>query len=220
MTDSARELSTVPWVVTHVTVLPGYRLFVRFIDGTEGEVDMSAQVNSPGAGVFAQLADPEAFSKAFNDDGHVAWPTGQDLAPDAMHDELAANGRWILGPLSANDPVALDWQPTRCNDDDLNTFQVNSGLLDSEESMPEISRFFGIVILMHFNEHAPPHFHARYGSSKCSVDLQTLRVMTGQFPRRAIAMALEWAAEHRNELMENWELCANGKPPRKIPPLE
>ena len=105
MTESAREVSSVPWVVTHVTVLPGYQLFVRFIDGTEGEVDMSAQVNSPDAGVFAELADPEAFSKAFNDDGHVAWPTGQDLAPDAMHDELAANGRWILGPFRKTPPL-------------------------------------------------------------------------------------------------------------------
>jgi hypothetical protein len=220
MTEPAREVSSAPWLVTHVTVLPGYRLFVRFIDGTEGEVDMSAQVNSPNAGVFAELADPEAFSKAFNDDGHVAWPTGQDLAPDAMHDALAANGRWVLGPFSPNGPGALDWQPTRCNDEDLNTSHVNTGLLDSEESMPEISRFFGIVILMHFNEHAPPHFHARYGSSKCSVDLQTLRVTAGHFPRRAMAMTLEWAAEYRKELMEDWELCANGQIPRKIPPLE
>lgn len=64
MTEPAPEVSSVPWVVTHVTVLPDYRLFVRFIDGIEGEVDMSAQVNSPDAGVFAELADPEAFSKA------------------------------------------------------------------------------------------------------------------------------------------------------------
>jgi hypothetical protein len=188
-------VSSVPWVVSHVTVRPGYRLFVRFIDGTEGEVDMSAQVNSQGAGVFAELADPEAFSKAFNDDGHGAWPTGQDLAPDAMHDELAANGRWILGPFSANETFVLDWQPTRCGDEDRNTLRTNTGLLDSEEFMPEISRFFGIVILMH-SMSMPPHFHARYGSSKCSVDLQTIRVTAGHFPRRATAMTLEWAAEY------------------------
>jgi hypothetical protein len=48
------------------------------------------------AGVFVELPDPELFAKAFNNDGHVAWPTGQDLAPDAMHDEIARNGRWIL----------------------------------------------------------------------------------------------------------------------------
>jgi hypothetical protein len=220
MTEPAREVSSVPWVVTRVTVLPGYRLFVRFIDGTEGEVDMSAQVNSPDGGVFAELADPEAFSKAFNDDGHVAWPAGQDLAPDAMHDELSVNGRWILGPFPAHEPFALDWQPTRRGDEDPNTLSFKSGLLDSEESMPEISRFFGIVILMHFNEHAPPHFHARYGSSKCSVDLQTFRVMAGHLPRRAMAMTLEWAAEHRRELMEDWELCATGQTLRRIPPLE
>ena len=220
MTEPENKVRSVPWVVTRVTVLPGYRLFVRFIDGTEGEVDMSAQVNSPDAGVFAELSDPEAFSKAFNNDGHVAWPTGQDLAPDAMHDELAANGRWILGPFAASDPSALDWHPTRYEDDDTIAFQSNTGLPDSEESIPEISRFFGIVILMHFNEHAPPHFHARYGSSKCSIDLQTLTVMAGQLPRRAMAMTMEWAAEHRKELMEDWELCAKGQTPRKIAPLE
>ena len=94
--DSAAGISNVPWVVTHVTVLPGFRLLVRFVDGTEGEVDMSERVKRPDAGVFTELADPAAFSKAFNNDGHVAWPTGQDLAPDAMHDELARNGHWIL----------------------------------------------------------------------------------------------------------------------------
>ena len=94
--DSTTEVGNVPWVVTHVGVLSGFRLFVRFVDGTEGEVDMSAMVAARDAGVFKELADPVAFSKAFNDDGHVAWPTGQDLAPDAMHDEITRNGHWIL----------------------------------------------------------------------------------------------------------------------------
>jgi hypothetical protein len=94
--DSTAGVSNVPWVVTHVRALPDFRLFVRFIDGTEGEVDMAAMVKQPDAGVFAELADPAAFSKAFDNDGHVAWPTGQDLAPDAMHDEIVRNGHWIL----------------------------------------------------------------------------------------------------------------------------
>jgi len=93
---SIAGISNVPWVVTYVAVLPRYRLLVRFVDGTEGEVDMSALVERPDAGVFTELADLAAFSKAFNNDGHVAWPTGQDLAPDAMHDEIARNGHWIL----------------------------------------------------------------------------------------------------------------------------
>jgi hypothetical protein len=76
--------------------MPDYRLEVTFVDGTEGEVDMSALVSQPNAGVFRELADPVAFSKAFVLDGAVTWPTGQDLAPDAMHDEIARNGRWIV----------------------------------------------------------------------------------------------------------------------------
>lgn len=94
--DPAPRITNVPWVVTDLRALPGFRLMVRFIDGTEGEVDMSAMVKSPDAGVFAELADHEAFSRAFILDGAVTWPTGQDLAPDAMHDEIARNGRWIL----------------------------------------------------------------------------------------------------------------------------
>ena len=94
--NSTAGIEGVPWVVSHVSALPDFRLFVRFVDGTEGEVDMSARVRRPDAGVFRELADPAAFAQAFVLDGAVTWPTGQDLAPDAMHDELARNGRWIL----------------------------------------------------------------------------------------------------------------------------
>ena len=86
--------------------------------------------------------------------------------------------------------------------------------------LPEISRFFGIVIRMYFDDHAPPHFHAFYGSQSCAIDLRTLEVLTGHLPRRAMALSLEWAAEHREELMEDWNLCATGQTPRPIPPLE
>ena len=79
-----------------VRVQPGYCLIVRFVDGTGGEVDMSALVHDENAGVFRELSDPAAFARAFVLDGAVSWPTGQDLAPDAMHDEIARNGRWIL----------------------------------------------------------------------------------------------------------------------------
>jgi len=79
-----------------VRALPGYRLSVKFVDGTEGEVDMSARVIRADAGVFRELSDPNVFAKAFVLHGAVTWPTGQDLAPDAMHDELARNGHWIL----------------------------------------------------------------------------------------------------------------------------
>lgn len=94
--DPAARVTNVPYAVTSVTVLPGFRLHVRFLDGVEGEVDMSELVKAPDAGVFAELADPVAFSNARVVNYYVAWPTGQDLAPDAMHDEIARNGRWIL----------------------------------------------------------------------------------------------------------------------------
>jgi hypothetical protein len=82
--------------VVWVRALPGYRLTVHFLDGTEGEVDLSALVNSPDAGVFSELSDPAAFAQVAVTDGAVSWPSGQDLAPDAMHDEIARSGRWLV----------------------------------------------------------------------------------------------------------------------------
>lgn len=85
-----------PWRVSHVEALPEFRFRVRFIDGTEGIVDISARVRSPQAGVFAVLADPLLFNKIFIECGVVTWPGELDLAPDAMYDEIKANGEWVL----------------------------------------------------------------------------------------------------------------------------
>jgi hypothetical protein len=87
---------TAPWRVKTVEALDGYRLRVRFIDGVEGEVDMSGFVHAPDAGVFAVLADPDIFAQAHVELGAVTWPGELDLAPDAMHDEIEKNGIWIL----------------------------------------------------------------------------------------------------------------------------
>lgn len=86
--------------------------------------------------------------------------------------------------------------------------------------MPTISTFFGIVIQMFWREHGPPHFHALYGEHEAVIDIRELRVTRGSLPRRALAMVLEWAVEHREELLENWDLCRQLKPPKRIPPLE
>ena len=85
-----------PWRVAEVEALPGWRLRVRHNDGVAGTVDMSAMVHSSGAGIFAVLRDVELFNQVFLDFGAVAWPGELDLAPDAMHDEIAAHGEWIL----------------------------------------------------------------------------------------------------------------------------
>ena len=64
------------------------------------------------------------------------------------------------------------------------------------------------------------HFHVRYGSFRCAIDPRTMEVMHGNIPRRALALTLEWAVEHREALMEDWDLCATGQNPKPIPPLE
>jgi hypothetical protein len=86
--------------------------------------------------------------------------------------------------------------------------------------MPSISIFYGVVIQMFWNDHAPPHFHALYGEHEALIDIHTLEVVAGSMPRRALSLVLEWASEHRNELMEDWTLCEARQTPNKIPPLK
>lgn len=85
--------------------------------------------------------------------------------------------------------------------------------------MPEISRFLGIVIAMFYSDHAPPHFHARYGEYEVTVRIDD-GVVDGHFPARARALLLEWYALHRDELRENWDRARARKPLQRIEPLE
>ena len=85
--------------------------------------------------------------------------------------------------------------------------------------MPEISRFFGIIVYMNWRDHNPPHFHARYGDHEAIVSLDG-EVLDGKLPRRALSMVLEWLALHRRELAENWTLAESRKSLNKIEPLE
>lgn len=73
---------------------------------------------------------------------------------------------------------------------------------------------------MYFDEHGVPHFHAYYGEFTLVVEIETLRVLEGQFPQRARAMVLEWASQHREELLTNWKLAEAHKALNKISPLE
>ena len=85
--------------------------------------------------------------------------------------------------------------------------------------MPEICRFLGIVIAMYHKEHAPPHFHAKYGSQRGVFSINELKLIEGKLPKRVISLILEWAFEHRDELLEDWELAQNKKDLNKIDPL-
>jgi hypothetical protein len=85
--------------------------------------------------------------------------------------------------------------------------------------MPEISRFFGIIIAMFYDEHNPPHFHARYGEAQAVIEIDSLRVLEGGLPPRALGLVIEWAAQHREALLRNWQLTREEKPPETIAPL-
>ena len=85
--------------------------------------------------------------------------------------------------------------------------------------MPEISRFLGIIIFMVYNDHDPPHFHARYGEYKITVGIDS-GIFEGKFPRRALNAVLEWYQLYKDLLKENWNLAVKHEELFKIPPLE
>jgi hypothetical protein len=86
--------------------------------------------------------------------------------------------------------------------------------------MPEISRFLGIVIVMYYSDHAPPHFHVRYVRYRASIALDPLRVLEGHLPPRAVGLVMEWASLHSVELHDDWERAARAEPLKRIAPLE
>lgn len=86
--------------------------------------------------------------------------------------------------------------------------------------MPTISAFYGLLIQMYFREHAPPHFHVRYGEHQAVIDIQRLVLIEGWLPRRATGLVLDWAELHQTELMTDWNLCQALQQPQPIAPLE
>lgn len=86
--------------------------------------------------------------------------------------------------------------------------------------MPEVSRFFGILITMYYDDHAPPHFHVRYADQRALVAIETLVLLRGRLAPRVFGMVVEWAALHQAELLENWERARQRVPLDRIDPLE
>jgi hypothetical protein len=86
--------------------------------------------------------------------------------------------------------------------------------------MPEVSRFYGIVIQIYYGDHAPPHFHALYAGNVAKVAIDPLEILDGSLPRRAESMVMDWAAAYRTELLEAFARAAALQPPGKIAPLE
>lgn len=85
--------------------------------------------------------------------------------------------------------------------------------------MPELCRFLGIVIFMNFNEHNPPHFHAKYGDFEIIIEINT-GIVEGKFPKRAMNLVIEWYDLHKDELLKDWEMIMTTGEFNKIAPLE
>jgi hypothetical protein len=171
-----------------------YVLWLRFSDGVEGEVDLSDGLTGE---IFAPLRNPTEFSRARIEDGHLAWPNGADWAPEDLRARLGARYESVAHSID----------------------DAQGEIVAHISDVSEISRFYGIVIRMLANEHAPPHFRARYGDAEVSVSIRD-GVVTGQFPASARRLVLEWCDRHKNELLANWERLRAGKPPRPVPPLD
>jgi len=85
--------------------------------------------------------------------------------------------------------------------------------------VPEICRFYGIVVKMFFSDHAPPHFHAEYAGQQAVIDIRTNAIIGGALPSRALGLTVEWASLHRGELMELWKRAEALQPLERIDPL-
>ena len=86
--------------------------------------------------------------------------------------------------------------------------------------MPELSRFFGIVVAMYYNEHLPPHFHAKYGGDQASVRIDNGEILDGHLSPRTLRLVAEWRILHQAELIEDWNRALSRQPLNKIAPLE
>ncbi len=85
--------------------------------------------------------------------------------------------------------------------------------------MPIISKFFGITVYMFWKEHAPPHFHTKYGDDEMIVEIESGKT-TGSMSKRAIRMIQEWRKLHKEELLEDWKLAEQKRALFPIKPLE
>ena len=125
-----------------------------------------------------------------------------DIAPEALYDSVA-----VSGPAPKRD------YPREYDDARLDGLAECAG-------MPEISRFFGIVIRMFWREHEAPHIHAQYGEFVATMEIDTGVVRTQRFPGRALRLVDDWRERHRDELRANWHRMRRGEPPVTIAPLD
>jgi hypothetical protein len=85
---------------------------------------------------------------------------------------------------------------------------------------PNISQFFGITISMYYDDHNPPHFHASYQNDEVKILIKNFSLLEGTFPPKAFALTIEWAMQHQEELLQNWNNMVHNNQLAKIDPLE
>ena len=88
-----------------------------------------------------------------------------------------------------------------------------------DKNMPIISTFYGIIVQMFWDDHAPPHFHVKYAGYKAVINIRELKLANGVLPNKALELVLDWAELYQDELMANWELAVNGNKLFDIKPL-
>lgn len=86
--------------------------------------------------------------------------------------------------------------------------------------MPTISRFYGILIQMYYDDHNPAHFHAIYGEYKAVISIQDLAILEGDLPPKAVGLIMEWGRTHKEDLLKDWDLAREKKSLFPIEPLE
>ena len=180
--------------VTSVRYVRDHVLWLEFSDGLSGEADLSDGLSGS---VFEPLKDPREFARVRLGADTIEWPNGADWAPESLHARVrAAKGL----PSDENDDAHL-------RD------------VGHDAHMPELSRFYGIVISMLYLDHARPHFHARSGGESIAIEIDGDGIR-GSFPPSRLPLAFEWRDLHRAELRENWHRLRRGEDPLPIAPLD
>jgi len=180
--------------VVAVRHLHDHVLWLEFSDGVQGQVDLGHRLNGP---LLEPLRDTVRFAQVQIEGTTIAWPGGVDWAPESLHDEVCATNGYT----------------PHSNGDDVRE------VMPDVANMPEISRFFGVVIRMFYNDHARPHFHAEYAGNLLTVEIDGDGIR-GRFPPHRLALLFEWRDLHRDELLANWDRLRTGEPVVPIAPLE
>ncbi len=200
-----------------VQPLERHHLRLRFADGSEGVVDLPALVALDG--VLERLRDPETFRQVRVEFGTASWPGDLDVAPETLY--AAATGRAPAGAGTAFAGVLAAHRAPQSAPPPVGPVVTapEAPAPGTEQPVPEISRFLGIVIRMFFADHESPHFHAYYAGRSARFDIETLRVLDGDLPARVRGLVVEWASLHRDELLDDWERARRHEPLRRIEPL-